>query len=127
MTSLSLAGDGTSEIIASAFRLLALRAYACEFARLKPCVCTPRTNAVGPFADASASAPACHSCGVRLCQPLAFCGQAMPATLPRFRNSRCRTIASASNTLSGVQGVQPIGNTPARGFPFGDVTIVALV
>src|ERR1700712_4117976 len=55
-----------------------------------------------------------------LFQPLAFWGQAIPATLPRFRNCCCFTIASASKLLSGLHGVQPMGNTPARDLPLGD-------
>ena len=75
---------------------------------------------MSPFTDARASAPAFHSAALKLCHPLAFCGQAMPATLPRFRNCCCLTIASKSKLLSALQGVQPMGNTPARGLPFGD-------
>ena len=47
----------------------------------------------------------------------------MPATLPRLRNCCCLTIASASKLLSGLQGVQPMGKTPARDLPLGDLTI----
>src|SRR4051812_50196980 len=47
----------------------------------------------------------------------------MPATLPRLRNCCWRTIASALKLLSGLQGVQPMGKTPASDLPLGDLAI----
>src|ERR1700690_287109 len=125
MMASSDAPGGVSEMIASAPLEPAYFAYSSDLFRSKPTVCTPSTTAALPLTDSSASAPACHSSDVSVCHALAFCGHAMPATLPRLRNFCCATIESRSSLSSGVHGDQPIGNTPASALPFGDLAIAA--
>src|ERR1700734_2526544 len=120
MTSASDALGGVNDMIASAPLEAAYRAYSDDFLTAKPTDCTPSTTAPPPFTERSASAPSCHSRCDKVSQPLAFCGHAMPATLPRLRKVRWAAIACGSSLPSGRQGVQAIGKTPARVLPLAD-------